>query len=110
MAQQLSLSFELICFLEWLTKEGKLRHLVKEFVNKDMLQYINEDDMLELNDHLHAVVVNFVRNVEDTLMDEFEKSDAVQVLTKKSKDFVFEKDILELFLKNWKPSSNEPVN
>lgn len=108
MARQLTLSFELICFLEWLAKEGKLRHFVQEFVSKDPLIVMPEYDGLEFNEQLHKAVISFVNEIEDMLFEEFERTQKTSKLTKKNEEF--SKDFLKHFLKNWNPSSNEPVN
>ena len=77
MAHQLTLSFELICFLDWLTKnrDKNLCKLVKEAIDDGLfrdLQILSDEDSLSITQKLHAIVIDFVVFLEDVLLESLE--------------------------------------
>lgn len=77
MSYQLSLSFELICLMDWLLKNkgSKLKDLVKEAVDKqlaDSLEKMSEHDYVKMASRMHDVVIDFVIFLEDMLIEELE--------------------------------------
>ena len=71
MAQQLSLSFELICLLDWLIKNKKeqLAELISQAVDSDFTTALNEEiDDAQLLERLYNGVIDFVSFFEETLV------------------------------------------
>ena len=101
MGQQLSVSFELICLLDWLCNESRedLQKLVKKAINNGLgetLENMSEEDYLELLSRMQEIVVDFTNILEESM--ELGSKEEI------------EKDFLRRFLRNWKPPSNESVN
>jgi|SaaInlStandDraft_3_1057020.scaffolds.fasta_scaffold33962_2 hypothetical protein len=75
--EQLSLSFELICFMDWMLKHGKkqLRDLVKNAIQNGLAQEldnIDEEKYLKISEYLHHAVLDFVLTLEDFIIEELE--------------------------------------
>ena len=73
MGHQLSLSFELICLLDWLLKNKteSLKRLITQAVNQDLLENLGDaGDHLVMNNRLHQRVIEFVVFLEDELLKE----------------------------------------
>ena len=76
MGHQLSLSFELICLLDWLLKHEKesLKKLITQAVDRDLLAKLSETkDHLTMSNRLHQRVIEFVVFLEDELLKELSK-------------------------------------
>jgi hypothetical protein len=101
MGQQLSVSFELICLLDWLCNESKgdLQKLVEKVMSEGLehrLNKMSEQDYLEVLSRMQEVVINFTNILEDSM-------------ELGSKEEIGE-EFLKRFLRNWRPPSNEAVN
>lgn len=75
MSYQLSLSFELICLLDWLINEGEdeLKKIIVQAVKNDFLKKIddfNDQDYELMAENLHEVVMKFAVFLEDALFEE----------------------------------------
>ena len=118
MAHQLSLSFELILLFDWFLKEGqgRLQELVKEAVDKDIINKLDKVVDLDASpEALHRTVLDFIAFLEMMMMDELERRDVVPLnLDALWIDLQQGKgksgELLKRFLKNWNPHSEESVN
>jgi|SaaInlLV_10m_DNA_2_1039722.scaffolds.fasta_scaffold06969_4 hypothetical protein len=77
MSSQLSLSFELICLMDWLVKNGQkdVTNLVKGAIKKGFekeLDKISDADYSKMDDYLNNTVLEFVFMLEDILIKEIE--------------------------------------
>lgn len=105
MRRQISLSFELIYLLRWLSKEGRgqLRRLIKKAVKDGVARdfdYVSFQQSMYnhmSDEELYNTVTDFMFFLEDTMIEELKKNPV--------KD-----EFLSKFLTNWDPSSNEPIN
>jgi hypothetical protein len=138
MGQQLSLSLELICLLEWLIKHGKeeLRHVVQSALrdgfNKN-LSTMKEEDYLPMVEQLYEIVMSFVLMLEEILGEESNKElvrsvnyerAALPLMERRHPDVKrvwshdkimgraksVKKDVFKELLEDWTPPGNEPVN
>jgi hypothetical protein len=78
MGQQLSLSFELILFFNWLLKHGKsrLRLMIRQAVEADLartLEHMSDEDYTKVVEHMHADVLDFISFLEQELLSELGK-------------------------------------
>ena len=97
MSNQLSLSFELICFMDWIIKNGKekFRLLVKEAVNNDIannLDSLFQEDSIKISNNLYNTVLDFVIFLEDILGEELDKVDEEIIPKDKIDDLVIHLD------------------
>ena len=87
MDSNLMLSFELICFMNWLLRnhKKKLDELIKNAMDNGFLEELgreNADKSLDMASQLPNIILDFLLYLEDSLFDSLEKMD----LDKNTKD------------------------
>lgn len=136
MGHQLSMSFELICLLDWLLKNKKdsLRKLIQEAVAADFIVSLEGEKNVNLAERLHETVTDFIFAFEDILLAELSQGlqdsrasevggyDLVdeETLTLRlqqvrnnannKRDQAVERELVRRLLRRWKPTSSDPVN
>jgi len=101
MSNQLSLSFELICLMDWIIKNGreKFQLIVKDAINSgivDNLDLFFQQDPEKVSENLYNTVLDFVVFLEDVLGKELDKINEDIIPRDKVDDLILHLDNMAL--------------
>ena len=104
MSSQLTISFEIICLMEWLLNHKKeaLAQLVKDAVASGVgneIGSVRDLDSMDMTEHLYDTVFDFVVGLEDLLIVELETEVAGKRMREKMAPIIKKIDFAKIDLK-----------